>query len=183
MRAIDIAVAMAAICLVCTAAVAQDAATATCSDGTTYSGAKLSGACRGHGGIAKPGAVAATPAATAAPAKATPAAGVPVNPVAATPGTINRTGTAAAAVSTTTAPASNARAVAPAASAVVPAASAVAVAPGGGVGKVWVNASSKVYHCQGDAFYGKTKKGAYITESAAKAAGDRPSGGKACAAS
>ncbi len=46
--------------------------------------------------------------------------------------------------------------------------------------QVWVNTRSKVYHCAGDPNFGKTKRGAYMTEAAAKADGDRPSGGKVC---
>jgi hypothetical protein len=56
-------------------------------------------------------------------------------------------------------------------------------APGGGAGKVWVNAASKVYHCEGSKYYGKTKKGEYMTEAAAKAQGAHGVNGKSCGAS
>ena len=72
-----------------------------------------------------------------------------------------------------------ATATTPAAPATTPAATApAAAAPGGGPGMVWVN--GKVYHCMGDRYYGKTKRGSYMTEAAAKAAGDHGVGGKAC---
>lgn len=54
-------------------------------------------------------------------------------------------------------------------------------AAGGGAGKVWVNSASNVYHCNGTKWYGKTKKGEYMTETEAKAKGAHADHGKACA--
>jgi hypothetical protein len=62
-----------------------------------------------------------------------------------------------------------------------PAAAQKEQAPGGGSGKVWANSSSKVYHCEGSKYYGKTRKGEYMTEADAKAKGFHGVGGKTCA--
>ena len=52
--------------------------------------------------------------------------------------------------------------------------------PSGGGTKVWVNSSSNVYHCPGTRYYGATKRGRYMSESAAIAAGNRPAYGARC---
>lgn len=142
---------VAAILLIASAgaASAQDSMTASCKDGTNWSGARRSGACRGHGGVLAFGAAATTaPLTSAAPAAAPPPVTAPASTAATAPSTMPR-----------------------------PAPSAAA---GGGPGQVWVNSSTKVYHCQGDRYYGKTKAGEYMTEAAAKTAGDHPARNKAC---
>jgi hypothetical protein len=55
------------------------------------------------------------------------------------------------------------------------------IAPGGGPGLVWVNKDTKVYHKQGDRWYGATKHGQYMAEGDAVKAGyhdSKQSGGK-----
>jgi hypothetical protein len=124
--------------------------TGLCNDGSYWTGASKSGACRGHKGVktwyASP-AAAPAPAATPAPTPAPPAAASSATPPAKTK---------------TVTPAST------------------TPAPGGGPGMVWVNTSTKVYHCYGTKYYGTTKAGAYMTEAAAKAKGAHPDAGKPC---
>jgi Protein of unknown function (DUF3761) len=129
-------------------------ATGLCKDGTYWTGATKKGACHGHKGVqdwyAATASTGATPVAGTAPA-ATPTAAAP------------------AAAKTATAPAATA---APAPT--------VAQAPGGGPGLVWVNSSTKVYHCPSDKWYGKTKSGEYMSEADALAKGNHADHGKAC---
>lgn len=130
-------------------------ATGLCNDGSYWTGASKSGACRGHKGVktwygsgkTAPAAPAAAAPAAAAPATSAPAAAAPAAPA-------SKTKTA---TPTSTTP-----------------------APGGGPGLVWLNTSTKVYHCPGTKYYGTTKAGAYMTEAAAKAKGGHPDAGKPC---
>ena len=50
--------------------------------------------------------------------------------------------------------------------------------PQGGAGMVWVNTETKVYHHEGDRWYGRTKHGKYMSESEAMTAGFRASKSK-----
>ncbi len=45
---------------------------------------------------------------------------------------------------------------------------------------VWVNTASGVYHCPGTRWYGRTKRGRYMRQRAAQAAGYRPAYGSVC---
>jgi Protein of unknown function (DUF3761) len=159
--------AVAAGLLAAQMAVAQAPAGSTgqCKDGTYSTAASKQGACRGHQGVKEWYSAAATPAAAPKPAPAAAPAAAPAPapkpaPPAPTP----------------------AAAPAPATAKSGPAAKAAAMpqAAGGGPGLVWVNTESKVYHCQGTTYYGKTKAGAYMSEADAKAKGAHADHGKAC---
>jgi hypothetical protein len=127
-------------------------ATGLCNDGSYWTGASKSGACRGHKGVKTWYALAASaPTQAATPTAPPPAAAAPA---AAAPAAKTKT-TASTTASTTP-------------------------APGGGPGMVWLNTSTKVYHCYGTKYYGTTKAGAYMTEAAAKAKGAHADAGKPC---
>ena len=123
--------------------------TGVCNDGSYWTGATKSGACRGHKGVKTW--YAAAPAAAAAPKATAPAP--------------------AAAPAQTASPMSKPKASS---------ASAKTPAAGGGPGMVWVNTSTKVYHCYGTRYYGTTKTGAYMSEADAKAKGAHADAGKPC---
>ena len=124
--------------------------TGECKDGTYTTSATKRGACSGHKGVQDWYAASGASAPAAAPAAAAPAA--PAAP-------------------------------APAPAAAVPKETSKPIATqaaGGGPGLVWLNTNSNVYHCPSDRYYGKTKSGAYMSESDAIAKGARADHGKAC---
>ncbi len=132
--------------------------TGLCNDGSYWTGASKSGACRGHKGV-KTWYAASSAAPTTA---ATPTAPTPVNQTAAP--------AAAAAAAPAAAPAPKTKTTT----------ATGTPAAGGGPGLVWVNTSTKVYHCYGTKYYGTTKAGAYMSEADAKAKGAHPDAGKPC---
>ncbi len=141
--------------------------TGVCNDGSYYSGATKSGACRGHKGV-KTWWGPATAAKAAAPAPA-PAPAPAAKTVAAPAPAPNPAPVTAANIGSATKGSGAGKSATP-----------TVAAAGGGPGLVWVNTASKVYHCPTDRYYGKTKAGKYLSESAAQAEGDKPDAGKKC---
>jgi hypothetical protein len=139
--------------------------TGQCKDGSYTTAASKSGACRGHKGIQTwYAATSATTAKTVPASKMVPAP-KPAAPAAPAP---------AMAPAPKPAPAMTAK---PSSAASRPAGTPAA---GGGPGMVWVNTSSKVYHCPGTKYYGTTKGGKYMAEKDAIAAGNHADHGNAC---
>jgi hypothetical protein len=137
--------------------------TGLCNDGSYWTGASKSGACRGHKGVKTwYAASASAPTTAATPTAPSSAQTTPAAPAAAAP--------AAAAPAMTAAPKTK----------TTSSASTKTAAPGGGPGLVWLNTSTKVYHCYGTKYYGTTKAGAYMSEADAKAKGAHADAGKPC---
>jgi hypothetical protein len=143
--------------------------TAVCKDGSYSHAASIKGACSRHGGVKSwIGTAQAAPAPAAAPApvaRATVSTHAPMAKASTPPATTQ---------ATVPAPAPAARVMRS------PSAMPGQPAAGGGAGMVWVNSKTKVYHCSGDRWYGKTKSGAYMTQADAQAKGNHPEHGKAC---
>ena len=172
--------------------------TATCKDGTSFTGAKRAGACRGHGGVQSWGAAsdssglvnpAIEPAAPSSSSKGAAQAPSTGAVMATCKDGTSFTGAKRAGAcrghggvlswgtprEATTVPAN-----APAEPVSPPARRPASPAPVNS-GQVWVNTDSRVYHCPGSRWYGKTKQGAYMSEAEAQAQGAKPNHGKACA--
>jgi len=132
-------------------------ATGQCKDGSYTTQANKRGACRGHKGV-QAWYAGAEASGTTAKADAAPAA------------------------KPDTAPARHAKPASTGKRSMAWTQPAATAAPGGGAGMVWVNAGSKVYHCQGDKWYGRTKHGHYMHETDAKAKGYHGPRGKGCTA-
>jgi hypothetical protein len=155
MKSLGLIAVLAATLMAAPATRAQQApagSTGQCRDGSYTSQAHKRGACRGHKGVQTWYADADAPAAVT---------------------TADATATAAPAA--TAKPPKSGRSM----DWTKPAAKA---APGGGPGLVWVNGGSKVYHCQDDKWYGRTRHGKYLPEADAKAKGYHGPRGKGCTA-
>jgi len=145
------------------------AATALCKDGSQYNGSSHRGACGRHGGVQQWLNEPPQQQANTAPPSSTapvPAPQSPQQQVNAAP------------------PSSTARVPAPQTpnvNAGTRSNTNVAAATANANGQVWANLTSKVYHCPGNRYYGKTKSGEFLPESQAIAQGFRPDHGKACA--
>ena len=161
-------------------AFADTSSPVTCKDGTSSPHGGR-GACSGHGGIDKAATAAAggatsstatsaggssssgSPASTGSSASTAPSSTNSSTPAAPAPASPSSTHPPATQTTTSKAPPTS-----------------QAAAPGGGPGMVWVNTTSKVYHCPSDRYYGKTKAGEYMTEADAKAKGNRADHNKPC---
>lgn len=169
--------------------------TAVCGDGSYSHAATEKGACSSHGGVKTWIGTAST---LAAPAPAPADTHYPVDMIACSDGTmaqlpvkpgtcshhggVKKSGTPPPPATPPAPPVTPAPAAPPVHSSapVARAPSTMPTPPMAGPGMVWVNTSSRIYHCPGSHWYGKTKVGAYMSESDAIAKGNHADHGKAC---
>ena len=144
---------------------APTGATGLCNDGSYWTGTTRSFSCRGHKGLKTWFGTGANAPANSVTAKPQPT--VPVAKPALPSPNVQPAGTAKPAPQPNVTPASAKKAT-------------QQQAPGGGNGQVWVNLPTKVYHCPGDRYYGKTKDGKYMSEADAKAMGAHGERGGSC---
>lgn len=168
---LSIAISLATIASASAFAQAPAGSTGECKDGTYTSAKSKRGACAGHDGVK-------TWFADSKPAAKSPKAKTHT-PKAAAEKSAPKASAEKAAPAKETAPMAKEPAPAAKTSAKSEAAP-VETKEGAGPGMVWVNTPSGVYHCSGDQWYGKTKKGEYMSEAQAKSRGYRPSRNKPC---
>ena len=139
--------------------------TGLCKDGTYTTAVKKHGSCNDHGGVK---AWFGAPIPQAAP----------LSPQVSVPASAQTAGEATG----TTAPAPSQTATVPPTPTPVPSSGEPprqVQTPADSV-KVWVNLSSKVYHCPTSDWYGKTTSGKYMSQADAIAMGARPAYNKPC---
>ncbi len=169
---------------------AAAAHTALCKDGSYFDGTTHKGACRGHQGVKEwlDGSKSTESTTTSTTASTTTAASDDSSATKKkskkkkdTTTTTSTTTPATASTPATTATSTTTTATTTSTEHKTPTpASQITQKPGGGAGLVWVNTESKVYHCQGDEWYGKTKQGSYMSVADAEKAGAHASHGTAC---
>ncbi|MEO6801710.1 MAG: DUF3761 domain-containing protein [Granulicella sp.] len=163
-------------------------ATGLCKDGTYSSEAVKSGACHSHHGVKEW-------------YDTTPATPTPATPSAATTSAATTSATtprsAPPATAGTPSPTTQARSQSQAAAqqagqsgepletqsinkGSAANAASTPTASGAGPGMVWLKTGSKIYHCPGTRYYGKTKHGSYMSEADAKAKGAHIGRGEVC---